>query len=113
MRMWMVNPKIMCRKHLLGEHAELHMFVGTIRKGVSLAGYVSRGLVDTTKIVSRHETLAKELWDRGYNHISPLIYIDTLKIGVVDEANSMAELTRRCPDCAKLISEQSDASYSE
>ena len=23
MRMWMVNPKIMCRKHLLGEHVEL------------------------------------------------------------------------------------------
>ena len=25
MRMWMVNPKMMCNKHLLGEHVELHL----------------------------------------------------------------------------------------
>lgn len=105
MRMWMVDPKVMCRKHLLGEHAELHMFVGTIRKGVSLAGYVSRGLVDTSKIVSRHEALAKELLDRGYNHVSPMVHVDTLGIGQVDVENSLRELTRRCPDCAKRIQE--------
>lgn len=107
MRMWMVDPKIMCRKHLLGEHAELHMFVGTIRKGVSLAGYVSRGLVDTTQIVSRHEALAQELLDRGYNHVSPMIHIDTLKIGKVNSDNSLRELSRRCPDCAKRILDDS------
>lgn len=25
MRMWMVDPTIMCRQHLLGEHYELHV----------------------------------------------------------------------------------------
>ena len=24
MRMWMVNPKMLCDQHLLGEHFELH-----------------------------------------------------------------------------------------
>jgi hypothetical protein len=28
--MWMVDPRIMCRNHLLGEHAEIHMFVWNI-----------------------------------------------------------------------------------
>jgi hypothetical protein len=77
------------------------MFVGTIKKGVSLDGYVSRGLVDTTKITLRHEVLVKEMEARGYNHQSPLVYKDTLAIGIVDPTNSMAELARRCPDCAK------------
>lgn len=42
MRMWMVPPELMCRQHLLGEHVELHMFVGAINKGtsvVTLPGY--------------------------------------------------------------------------
>jgi hypothetical protein len=106
--MWMVDPKIMCRKHLLGEHVELHMFVGTIKKGVSLDGYVSRGLVDTTKIVSRHEILVTEMIARGYNHQSPLPYVDTLGIGKVDAIASAVELHRRCPDCAKLQGNEYD-----
>jgi len=78
------------------------MFVGTIKKNVSLDGYVSRGLVDTTQIASRHETLVAEMIARGYNHNSPLPYVDTLAIGKVDAVASAAELRRRCPDCAKL-----------
>ena len=101
MRMWMVDPKIMCRKHLLGEHVELHMFVGTIQKGVSLNGYVTRGLVDTSQITSRHEILVEEMLIRGYNHKSPLLYVDTLELGKVDAIASAIELSRRCSDCAK------------
>ena len=36
MRMWMVDPQIMCRQHLLGEHTEMHMFVGTLKRGPAL-----------------------------------------------------------------------------
>ena len=36
MRMWNVDPKLMCNKHLLGEHVEMHMFFGTIQKGISM-----------------------------------------------------------------------------
>lgn len=38
MRMWMVDPATMCDRHLLGEHAEIHMAIGTIAKGRSVAG---------------------------------------------------------------------------
>ena len=36
MRMWMIDPTMLCTKHLLGEHVELHMFVGTINKNKKL-----------------------------------------------------------------------------
>ena len=52
MRMWMIDPKMLCKKHLLGEHVELHMFVGTINKNKKLDGYKKNGLVEV--IVCRH-----------------------------------------------------------
>ena len=39
MRMWMVDPRGMCNKHLVGEHLELHMFVESLRKKMNLGGY--------------------------------------------------------------------------
>lgn len=101
MRMWMVDPKIMCRKHLLGEHVETHMTQGTIRKGVSLAGYLSNNLLEPDRLLERHDELAKELERRGYNHRSPLSYLKH-EIGVgfkIDREASLAELLNRCPDC--------------
>ena len=38
MRMWMLPPECMCRKHLLGEHVELHMLLGSMRRGKSIEG---------------------------------------------------------------------------
>lgn len=46
MRMWMIDPKKMCNKHLFGEHVELHMFVGIINKNKSLAGYLKNKLIE-------------------------------------------------------------------
>lgn len=72
MRQWLVNPNVLCRKHLLGEHVECHMFLGTIKKGSSLSGYISGGLVEVDKIVKRHRELADEMEARGYKHQSPM-----------------------------------------
>ncbi len=101
MRMWPVDPKIMCRSHLLGEHVEMHMFAGSIRKGISMKGYATTGLLDTRLLQSRHDRLAAELVRRGYNHASPLDYRDNLKIGSVDRNRSRAELLSRCAECVK------------
>ena len=109
MRMWNVDPKVMCRKHLLGEHVEMHMFVGTIIKGVSLHGYVAGGLVQTQDIEKRHWELVAEMERRGMNHKSPLP--NSLKValtppqGEVNSAANLIELARRCPECAKLQKE--------
>lgn len=105
MRMWMVDPKVMCRQHLLGEHVELHMFVGTLNKGISVAGYLADNLMEPASLEARHGELVAEMTRRGYNHKSPLPAARALppKDAAVriDAAASQAELLRRCPACAK------------
>lgn len=103
--MWMVNPRILCRKHLLGEHVELHMFVGTLNKGLSIEGYLKNNLLEIKSLFKRHQVLAKEMLKRGYNHKSPLVektwsqypknYLDI----VVDREKALKNLLNRCSFC--------------
>lgn len=102
MRMWNVPPSLLCQKHLLGEHVEMHTFVGSILKGVSLTGYINGGLVETQNITKRHAALAKEMLRRGLNHKSALPEVFLPAAGHVDTASNLIELARRCPDCAAL-----------
>ena len=74
MRMCGVDPKKLCRKHLLGEHVEMHMFAGAINKGNSIDGYIARGLVNPELIQSRHDQLDEEIKKRGYDHKSTLLF---------------------------------------
>lgn len=66
----MVDPAVLCRKHLLGEHVECHMFVGAILKGISLAGYKAKGLIEIHNLKLRHEALSREMLKRGYRGIN-------------------------------------------
>lgn len=102
MRMWMVNPELLCRRHLLGEHVELHMFVGTIQKNISIEGYLANGLLEVHNIRKRHEELVKEMESRGMNHKSPLPPFHEFHAGEVDVQRSLAELYERCRFCAAL-----------
>ena len=72
MRMWMVNPKIMCKNHLLGEHREIHTFIGTLKRNISINGYINNDLLEPISIYNRHEELVREMKRRGYNHNSDL-----------------------------------------
>lgn len=99
MRMWMVDPRILCRNHLLGEHNELHKLVGAIKKKKSLFGYISQNIIETKSIALRHKVLAQELQRRNYNHNSPLEYTDTLDQGTVNPASSLKDLLNRCRRC--------------
>lgn len=101
MRMWKVDPKLLCDKHLLGEHVEMHMFVGTIQKGKSLAGYIDGGLVETDKINRRHDELVVEMLKRGMNHQSPLPKIKLPRQGTINVSGNLVELSKRCPDCRR------------
>lgn len=73
MRMWMVDPKLQCRQHLLGEARECHALVGMINHGKRLSGtkYITTGLVEVHNIRARHDELAEEMTRRGYHHKSP------------------------------------------
>lgn len=108
MRMWMVEPKILCRKHLLGEHVECHMFVGTIKKAISLRGYVVSNAVEITSLARRHSELADEMIRRGYNHRSHLESFSTENLSKeiidykVDSEKSLKLLLDRCEKCREL-----------
>ena len=99
MRMWMVEPRFLCRQHLLGEHVELHMAVGAIRKAKNLTRFFRDGFLETASIQRRHEELAQELVCRGYRHNSPLVYRDLLNKGKVDTNKSERDLKLRCSKC--------------
>lgn len=101
MRMWNVDPKLLCRKHLLGEHVEIHMLVGSILKGINLSGYTDTGLVELHTINVRHDQLVTEMKRRKYNHKSPLPKFRAKKLGKVDSRRSLRELAQRCPECKK------------
>ena len=103
MRMWKVNPKLLCRKHLAGEHVETHMFLGALLKGKSIKGYVDNGLVEVHNIINRHNELAEEMIRRGYNHKSPAQECNLWECGCVNTEQNIVELHRRCPDCRERI----------
>ncbi len=105
MRMWMVDPRRMCRKHLLGEHVEIHMLVGSINKGISLKGYLDEKIIEPRSMLKRHNELAAEMLLRGYKHYSPLrkplrrpnpAYAYKIR---VDVSRSKKDLSARCRVC--------------
>jgi hypothetical protein len=105
MRMWMVDPATMCDRHLLGEHAEIHMAIGTIAKGRSVAGRVEHGLLEPASFRTRHDALAAEMVGRGFRHDSPLPDYDLSGLPAevrehrVDVAAAERELRSRCRRC--------------
>ena len=104
MRMWNVDPKLLCRQHILGEHLEMHYFIGTIKKNKKLDGYINNGLVEVHNILTRHDELEIEMKSRGINAKSPLTYDNDLpKIGFVNVQENLQELCRRCSECRSRI----------
>ena len=105
LRLWMVDPRIMCKQHLLGEHVEIHMFVGTILKRKSLDGYIANNLLEPKSLISRHEELVIEMVNRNMNHKSELPNFDldylpdNIKNYKIDRKKSLADLVNRCPTC--------------
>ena len=105
MRQWLVNPIFLCRRHLLGEHVEHHMFIGSIKKGTSVKGYLRDGLLDPPTLRTRHGALVMEMKARGYNHKSPLPKVDIshLPVGNIDIEYNIEDLKNRCAECAARI----------
>ena len=106
MRMWMVDPSKMCRKHLLGEHVETHMFLGTLRKKKSIKGYISNNLLEPLSLQQRHDALVAEMTRRNMRHNTPLTIDDELDYLSNSELNfrinresSELELKNRCFNC--------------
>lgn len=104
MRMWMVDPRVMCDQHLLGEHVELHMLVGTLLRKRSVAGFVVNKLIEVHNVRSRHAELVEEMTRRGMKHRSPLPSFRARRLGKVDPHVNLQELAHRCNNCKALQS---------
>jgi hypothetical protein len=106
--MWNVPANYLCDKHLLGEHVELHMFIGALANGKSLKGYIDKGLVEVHNIPHRHYVIVREMLIRGFNHVSLIDDSDakllkSCRMGRVDKEKSIKELCYRCKECNERI----------
>ena len=101
----MLNPKILCRKHLLGEHGEIHKHKHNFVKKHKMAGRM--GQIEPEAMKTRHDELAKEMLERNYNHQSPfeqpdVSYLPEMK---VDVEESLKDLLNRCSECSQRYQE--------
>ncbi|MHC4133241.1 MAG: pyrimidine dimer DNA glycosylase/endonuclease V [Planctomycetota bacterium] len=110
MRMWMVNPTVMCKKHLLGEHVECHMLVGHLQRKRRITNYIKLNLLQPKSLRERHDQLALEMENRKMLHKSPLPKCDLSylpekhRIYTVNVEQSLIELSRRCAECRERLS---------
>lgn len=75
MRVWDVDPPVLCRSHLLGEHRELHGLWNILTLGHT--GYARhpetrRWEGKLAALYGRHEALVVQMARRGYRHHSRL-----------------------------------------
>jgi hypothetical protein len=103
----MVNPVIMCRQHLIGEHGELHKFLPSFfdKKDVFYRFY-PEVQIQFKGYIKRHNVLVNEMLRRGYNHKSPIVKIPDFKNIYsefwdmeVDKQVSLKLLLNRCSEC--------------
>jgi len=115
MRMWMLDPKYLCRQHLLGESNEIHKHKHNFEKHHSISGRISPiVLIEPNNMQQRHDELAQEMLRRGYNHQSPyqqpdLSYLkDSERYAKVDLDYNIRDLMDRCPECRKRMEEYNE-----
>jgi Pyrimidine dimer DNA glycosylase len=75
MRIWDVDPRVLCRQHLLGEHSELHALWSILtggRSGFRRHPETLRWEGRLRALARRHELLVAEMERRGFSHRSPL-----------------------------------------
>jgi hypothetical protein len=74
-RIWDLEPSLLCRSHLLGEHRELHGLWNILTR--EMRGYrdhpeTRRWEGKLAALYRRHEALVAEMARRGYRHASLL-----------------------------------------
>ena len=109
MRMWMVDPRQLCKKHLLGEHYEIHKHKHNFVKKHSIDKRISPVVqIEPSSMKKRHDALAREILNRGWKHESPYEMPDLSHLPAyqrnakVDIINSERDLRSRCSECFNL-----------
>ena len=104
MRMWQIDPVLLCRQHLLGEHREMHALAGSLRLGKSIQGYIDKKLIYVPEVNKRHDDLVIEMQRRGYNHQTPLAQAPSFDHkNTISVTENIDDLFNRCPHCRQRI----------
>ena len=114
MRMWMVNPKCLCMKHLLGEHGEIHKHRHNFVKRHSITGRITTNACEPLSMQTRHDELEKEIQFRAIQNgrtpktspysLPDLSHLpDNEKYYKVNIKESLELLNQRCVECSKRI----------
>lgn len=114
MRMWMVNPKFLCTKHLLGEHGEIHKHRHNFVKKHSITGRIQGNACEPLSMQTRHDELETEIRYRAVQEgrtppSSPYTLPDLSHLPEneknfkVDVNSSLELLKQRCLICSQKI----------
>ena len=110
MRMWGVNPKLMCSRHLNGELNEIqNLLINHLNKKRSIKGYIKNNLLEPSTIRKRYNQLRREAKRRGWKHRKDLkcYSISYLpkneRYYKINVQLSIKDLIKRCPECRKRI----------
>lgn len=108
MRQWLgVNPKILCKQHLIGEYREHFAFHGALRLQRPLDGYFRSNCLEPLSLQSRFDSLKIEMERRGYHTKSLsfppelLAYLGHAKYIRADRRKNFNLLMSRCPKCVE------------
>ncbi len=106
MRMWMVDPRIMCRQHLIGEYRELFTITGILKKKIKIDGYIRNNLIELSSLQSRYQELKEEMLNRSYKPVKPFLIPEDLSYleksileYKIDRPPALADLLNRCSVC--------------
>lgn len=107
MRMWMIDPSLMCDKHLLGEHGEIHKFRPSFVKDVRITGRVYPVVqIEPASMKARHDELTAEMerrfgksYDSPYEQPDLSAYSPEQVNARVDLNHNKLDMASRCPAC--------------
>ena len=105
MRMWIIDPRLLCRQHLLGEHNEIHKFRPSFVKQHNMQKRIEQRQIFPHLMKQRHDELVEEMLRRGYNHNTPYVQPSLYHIkevifpSTIDVDYNMQEFELKCLHC--------------
>lgn len=107
MRMWMINPELMCIQHIVGEHGELHKFRHSFVKKHNMNKRMKLKQIFPQLMQVRHDELAKYLKNHNSPYEQPDIsYLNNNEIVELTDKilnYNIEDLCKRCPECKRIM----------
>ena len=107
MRIWDLDPSVLCDRHLLGEHRELHAIwsvLTTGKRGYAHHPETLRWRGRLAALYARHDAEVAEMSRRGFRHASPLAAElatgEAVQTELLDSLEAQRERLARCGSCA-------------